>query len=122
MIKRLDRLDIATSDLTGAASTYESNFSFAVIRDGSGESATIALGDAQIRLLAGTAAEPSLAATGEGLAAIWLEAEDLDAVEAALRRGGVAFTPIQRAGDRRVIAVDPKAANMTPLYIFDRRV
>lgn len=119
MIKRFDRLDIATSDLSDAASTYERNFGFTVRRDA--ETAAIALGDAQIRLLAGASAAATIAASDEGLAAIWLEAEDLDVVEAALLRDGIAFTPVQRIGDRRVLAVDPKAANMTPLYIFDRR-
>ena len=121
MIKRFDRLDIATSDLPGAASVYQRNFDFTARREADAEAATIELGDAQIRLLGGASAAETIAASGEGLAAIWLEAEDLDAVEAALRRDGIAFTPIQRIGDRRVLAVDPKATNMTPLYIFDRR-
>jgi predicted enzyme related to lactoylglutathione lyase len=122
MIKRFDQLDIATSDLADATSTYERNFGFTARGGAGADAATIAIGDARIRLLAGAAVAETIAASGEGLAAIWLEAEDLEAVEAALLRGEVAFKPIQRIGDRRVIAVDPKAANMTPLYIFDRRV
>jgi predicted enzyme related to lactoylglutathione lyase len=121
MIKRFDRLDVATSDLADTASIYERNFGFTVRREADAEEAAIAIGDAEIRLRAGTATAETIASSGEGLAAIWLEAQDVDMVEAALLRGGIPFTPAQRIGDRRVIAVDPKAANMTPLYIFDRR-
>ena len=121
MIKRFDRLDIATSDLDDAASIYERNFGFTVRRAADKDEAAIAIGDAEIRLRAGAAAAETIAASGEGLAAIWLEAEDVDAVAAALSRSGIAFMPARRIGDRRVITVDPKAANMTPLYIFDRR-
>ena len=121
MIKRFDRLDVATSDLADAAAIYERNFGFIIRRGADADEAAIAIGDAEIRLRTGAAAAETIAASGEGLAAIWLEAEDIDAVAAALLRGGISFTPAQRIGDRRVIAVDPKAANMTPLYIFDRR-
>src|ERR1017187_2784820 len=39
MIKRLDTLEVATSDLADAASIYEENFGFAVARRGDGRSA-----------------------------------------------------------------------------------
>src|ERR1700674_1200620 len=121
MIKRFDRLDIATSDLADAASIYERNFGFAVRRasDGS-DSALVAVGDAEIRLRAGAAAADFIAANGEGLAALWLEAEDVDAVAAALDRAGLTHRQVRREADRRILEVDPKAANMVPLFIFDR--
>jgi predicted enzyme related to lactoylglutathione lyase len=121
MIKRFDRLDIATADLADATRLYEHNFDFVVRREGSSDDATIKIGDAEIRLRAGLAAADVIAATGEGLAAIWLEADDLDSVAAALKRAAVVFAPIRREGDRRVLAVDPKSANMVPLFIFDRK-
>jgi catechol 2,3-dioxygenase-like lactoylglutathione lyase family enzyme len=127
MIKRFDRLDVATSDLADAAAIYERNFGFAVRREagshGSHDTdvALVKVGDAEIRLRAGVAAADFIAANGEGLAAVWLEADDVDAVAAALDRAGLAHQPLRREGDRRVLEVDPKAANMVPLFIFDRR-
>lgn len=121
MIKRFDRLDIATADLTDATRIYASNFGFAVRAEGSSDEARIKIGDAEIRLRAGTAAADQIATMGEGLAAIWLEAEDLDTVASTLRNAGVTFSPIQHEGDRRVLTVDPKSANMVPLFVFDRK-
>jgi hypothetical protein len=126
MIKRFDRLDVATSDLGNAAAIYERNFGFTVRRESgvdgprSGE-ALLAVGDAEIRLRAGAAVSDFIAANGEGLAAVWLEADDVDAVAAALDRVGLARHPVRRDGDRRILEVDPKVANMVPLFIFDRR-
>jgi hypothetical protein len=121
MIKRFDRLDVATSDLADAASIYERNFGFAVRHEAGSDEALVTVGDAEIRLRSGPDAAPVIAANGEGLAAVWLEADDVDAVVAALDQAGLAHRPIRREGDRRVIEVDPKAANMVPLFIFDRR-
>ena len=121
MIKRFDRLDIATADLADATRLYTNNFGFSVHREGSTDDATIKIGDAEIRLRSGAPAAEIIAATGEGLAAVWLEADDLDSVAATLQRAAIGFAPIRREGDRRVLAVDPKAANMVPLFIFDRK-
>jgi glyoxalase/bleomycin resistance protein/dioxygenase superfamily protein len=120
MIKRFDRLDIAATDASGAGAVYEKNFGFKVRRTGNDE-AVIALGDSEIRLRSGAAVADVIASSGEGLAAIWLEAEDLDALAAAFTKAGVGFSPIRREADRRVLAVDPKSSNMAPVYIFDRR-
>jgi predicted enzyme related to lactoylglutathione lyase len=121
MIKRFDRLEIATADLAEATRLYENNFGFTVRRVNSSDDAAIKIGDAEIRLRSGAAAADLIAATGEGLAAIWLEADDLDGVAAALGKAGVSFAAIRRESDRRVLAVDPKSANMVPLFIFDRK-
>ena len=121
MIKRFDRLDIATSDLAGAAATYEGNFGFVVRREAGSDDALVTIGDSEIRLRSGAAAADFVAANGEGLAAIWLEAEDVDQVGAALDRAGLAHRPVRREASRRVLEIDPKAANMVPLFIFDRR-
>ena len=121
MIKRFDRLDVATSDLADAAAIYERNFGFTVRREASSDEAIVSLGDAEIRLRAGAVAASFIAANGEGLAAVWLEAEDVDEVGAALDRAPLAHSPLRHEGDRRVLEIDPKAANMVPLFIFDRR-
>ncbi len=121
MIKRFDRLDIATSDLDDAAAIYRRNFGFLVRREAASDEAFVTVGDAEIRLRSGAGAAPLIAANGEGLAAVWLEADDVDAVASALDRAGLAYRAIRREGDRRVIEVDLKAANMVPLFLFDRR-
>jgi predicted enzyme related to lactoylglutathione lyase len=128
MIKRFDRLDVATSDLADAAAIYERNFGFAVRRESgsadashASEEALVTIGDAEIRLCAGGAAAGFIEANGEGLAAIWLESDDVDAVAAALVRAGLAHRPVRREAGRRILEVDPRAANMVPLFIFDRR-
>jgi predicted enzyme related to lactoylglutathione lyase len=121
MIKRFDRLDVATSDLADAAAIYDRNFGFTVRREAGADEAVVTVGDAQIRLRAGAAAGDFITANGEGLAAIWLEADDVNTVAAALDRAGLAHCSVRREADRRVLEVDPKAANMVPLFIFDRR-
>jgi hypothetical protein len=121
MIKRFDRLDIATSNLTDAAAIYNHNFGFAVRCESGSDEAVVSVGDAEIRLRAGAAAADFIAANGEGLAAIWLEADDVDAVAAVLECAGLAHRPLRRENDRRILELDPAAANMVALFIFDRR-
>jgi len=122
MIKRLDRLDVATSDLTDAAEVYERNFGFSVRREPGSDEAIVAVGGSEIRLRAGAAVAEMIAAAGEGLAALWLEADDLQLVAEAFGRECLAHQPICNEGGRRVLAIDPKAAHMVPLFIFDRKV
>ncbi|HTT77238.1 MAG TPA: VOC family protein [Candidatus Binataceae bacterium] len=120
MIKRLDTLEVAATHLEEAAALYQRNFGFSVKRAEGSDEAIIAVGDAQIRLRSGAQAEAALKATGEGLAALWLEADDVEPIAAALDRAGLAHRPIRCEGDQRVLEVDPPAANMVPLFIFDR--
>lgn len=119
MIKRFDRLDVATNDLADASSIYSRNFGFN-LRSGV-DSAKITLGNAEIRLRSGGSAADLIEPSGEGLAAIWLETEDVELAAAALTRAEIPFEPIRREDDRRIIAIDPSAANQVVLYIFDRK-
>jgi predicted enzyme related to lactoylglutathione lyase len=121
MIKRFDRLDVTTSDLADASRTYAQNFGFEVRQESGAQEATISIGDAQIRLRAGPPVAELIATAGEGLAAVWLEADDVETVAAELRKIGAAFEPIRLEAGRRVLAVDPRSANLVPLYIFDRK-
>jgi predicted enzyme related to lactoylglutathione lyase len=121
MIKRFDRLDIATSDLADAVSIYQKNFDFTVRRVGDSDEATIELGDAQIRLRTGAAVADLISSSGEGLAAIWLEADDVDKVAEMLKNASIAVSPIRVEANRRILAVNPASVNMVPLFIFDRR-
>lgn len=118
MIKRVDRLEISTSDLKDAASAYERNFSFTVRRaaDDAG-GAVILIGDVEVRLVS----KQATAGAAEGMTGLWLEAEDIDEVARALGRAGVAHSPVRREGGRRVLDVDASAANAVPLFIFDRK-
>ena len=119
MLKRLDTLEVATSDLNDAVSIYEKNFGFTVEREDN--AATVEIGGAVIKLRAGESAAPALAANGEGMMGLWLEADDIDLVSLALKRVGIDPGAPRCAGDRRVLAIDPKHANQVPLYIFDRK-
>jgi hypothetical protein len=121
MIKRFDRLDIATTDLADAAATFEKNFGLAGRRSSGWSDSTIKIGDAEIRLRSGGAVADVIATAGEGLAAVWLEAEDLDQVVTALNAAGIGFSAPRLEHGRRILEVDSKAANMVPLVIFDRR-
>jgi len=121
MIKRLDRLDITTSNLADTISIYQTNFEFAVRPGRNSDEATIELGDAQIRLRTGAAVADLISSSGEGLEAIWLEADDVHQVASALKNAGIGVSPIRLEGNRRILAVDPGSANMVPLFIFDRR-
>jgi predicted enzyme related to lactoylglutathione lyase len=120
-IKRLDRVDVATADLADAASIYRKNFGFAVLSGAGADLATVKVGGAEIRLASGASAAAQLAANGEGMYALWLEADDLDAVTAALRKGGIDPGEIRIEPGRRVLAIDPKLASQVPLFIFDRK-
>ena len=120
MIKRFDRLDIATADLADAVGIYQKNFDFAVRRTSESEEAIIELNGAQIRIQTGAAVADLIASSGEGLAALWLEAEDVEKVAEKLKAANVAVSPIRVEGDRRIVEVNPRSANMVPLFIFDR--
>ena len=122
MIKRFDRLDVASSNPAETSATYKRNFGFKVKSGEGSEEATIAIGDAEIRICGGPAVADVIASTGEGLAAIWLEAAHLDEVARSLTRAGLSFSSARIENGRRVLAVDPAAANMVRLFIFDRRV
>ena len=120
MIKRLDRLDVATTDLNDAASIYEKNFGFKVTRSGS-DGASVTIAGTEIRLASGAPAADAIKANGEGMFGLWLEAEDLDRIVEAMKKAGLATASISKEGGRRVLAVDPKVANRVPLFIFDRK-
>ena len=122
LLKRFDTLEVATADLEDALKTYQQNFGVELRPGSATDSATLRVGGAEIRLVAGAAAAATIAATGEGLSGLWLEAEDIGQVVAALKAAGIDTPPARIEGDRRVLALDPKIANQVPLFIFDRRI
>jgi len=121
MLKRLDSLEVATSDLADAASIYEKNFGFRVTKSADGKSASVKVGGATIQLASGDSAALAIAKSGEGMAGLWLEADDVDQVVASLHRAGLSAGAIRIESGRRILAVDPKIANQVPLFIFDRK-
>ncbi len=121
MIKRLDTLDVVSTQLEETGALYQRNFGFSLKRVEGSDEALMEIGDAQIRLRTGAGADAALKATGEGLAALWLEADDVEPIADALKRAGLGHRPLRREGDRRVLEIDPSAANLVLLYIFDRR-
>ncbi len=122
LLKRFDTLEVATADLADAVKTYRQNFGFELKPGSDADSATLRVGGAEIRLLAGAAAAAATAATGEGLAGLWLEAEDVEQVAAALKSAGLEPPAPKIDQGRRVLALDPKIANQVPLFIFDRKI
>ena len=122
LLKRFDTLEVATADLEDAVKIYRQNFGFELKPGSATDSATLRVGGAEIRLVAGAAAAATIAATGEGLAGLWLEAEDIGQVVAALKAAGIDTPPARIEADRRVLALDPKIANQVPLFIFDRQI
>ena len=119
MIKRFDRLDVATTDLAEAASIYEKNFGFEVSR--SADEASVTIGGAEIRLASGASVADSLKANGEGMFGVWLEADDVDQVITSFKKAGLSTGVLKNDAGRRVLAIDPKLANQVPLFIFDRK-
>jgi Glyoxalase/Bleomycin resistance protein/Dioxygenase superfamily len=117
MIKRLDSIDVATADLADAASIYEKNFGFSVLRAADGKSASVKVGGAEIRLVGG-----SVETSSEGMIGLWLEADNVDQVIANFRAAGLDAGAIRKESGRRILEIDPKLANQVPLFIFDRKV
>src|SRR5215467_9852170 len=121
ILKRLDTLEVTTSDLADAVAKYQRNFGFELSVGPSKDGATLKIGDAAIRLVAGPGTAAISEAGGEGLAALWLEADDLEQVVKALNRAGLTPGTIEVEADRRLLRLDPKFANQVPLIIFDRK-
>ena len=120
-IKRLDRVEIATTDLNDASALYQRNFGLKLRQAPDGETAVLAIGDAEIRLVSGSSAAATLAVSGEGMAALWLEVDDAQAAAAAIERAGFKSAPVCKEGGRSVLALDPAVSNQVPLFIFDRK-
>ncbi|MGH8011176.1 MAG: VOC family protein [Candidatus Binataceae bacterium] len=121
MIKRFDRIDIVSSDLAEAGRIYHDNFGFTVSSGPNPNEVAIKIGGAEIRLRSNIASAEVSAANTEGLAALWLEADNVEAVAAKLSESGVPHSAIRHEESRRIIAVEAAAANQVPLFIFDRR-
>jgi hypothetical protein len=116
MIKRLDRLEVATTDLADLSSISQKIFGFAVSSSSDGKSATVKVGGAEIRLLGGATDTSS-----EGMIGLWLEAEDVEQVIAHFRAAGLDAGAMRIESGRRILTIDPKLANQVPLFIFDRK-
>jgi predicted enzyme related to lactoylglutathione lyase len=121
MLKRLDRLEVATTDLADAVSIYERNFGFSVSKSADDATASVRVGGAEIRLASGAAVAAQIEKSGEGMIALWLEADDVDQVAKSLRQAGIDPGAIRSEAGRRILAIDPQAAQQVPLFIFDRK-
>jgi hypothetical protein len=121
MIKRFDRLEVVTADLADAGATYQGNFGFGVRMLDSGDEAAISIGDAEIRLRSGWEVAKTIKASGEGMSAIRLEADDLGQVMAALTRAGIGHRLVEGEADKRILEVDSQATNRVPLFIFEHK-
>jgi predicted enzyme related to lactoylglutathione lyase len=120
-LKRLDTLEIATSDLKQALETYRGNFGLTPRRLIENESAFLSIGDSEIRLLGGAGAADGVSSRGDGMAAVYLEADDVDQIAAALMKAGYPECSVRIDHGRRVLTIDPKVAHRVALFIFDRK-
>jgi hypothetical protein len=120
IVKRLDRVTVATTDLADAASLYQRNFGFELRQSPDDARAVLAIGNAEIHLVSGSDPAMKLAPAGEGMAALWLETDDVDAAADAFTRAGIRFDTVAQE-DRRVLGIDPNATNQVPLFVFDRK-
>lgn len=121
-IRRLDRVDVLAGDVSQAARTYERNFGFTVEKRDETGAVTIIVGDAALRILPGDAAAPALAAARvEGMAAVWLEADDVEEVARKLRAAGITPGPVKVEEGRRVLALELSLTAGAPVFIFDRK-
>src|SRR5882757_11253672 len=103
MLKRLETLEIATSDLADAASIYDKNFSFAVTKSSDGRSAVVKVGNAEIRLVSDDTVKSAIDAGGEGMIGLWLEAEDVEQVASKLKAAGMDPGAIRKEEGRRLL-------------------
>lgn len=121
-IRRLDRVDVLAGDVSQAARTYERNFGFTVAKRDETGAVTIVVGDAAIRILpAGAPASAASAAPAEGMAAVWLEADDVEEVARKLRAAGITPGPVKVEEGRRVLALELSLSAGAPVFIFDRK-
>jgi hypothetical protein len=112
LLKRLAEIDVSAAAPAAAAATYQHNFGFA--RRSTADAERIVVGDAELRILP--------AAGREGLAALWLECNDLDRVIAALTEAGIAPPPARVESGMRMIELDPHHTAGARVVVFDRRV
>jgi len=112
LLERLAEVEIAAGDPSAAAAIYERNFGFARRTTPDGERITV--GDSELKIVP--------AASRDGLAALWLECDDLDRVAAALADAGVGASPIRVIDGRRTLELDPGRMAGARIVIFDMRV
>jgi|SRR5579875_2995067 len=114
LVKRLDSVEIIVPSIAQASATYSHNFDLRALPEGDAHRAVITIGGAKLKLVEGP---PS----AQGLAGLWLEAEDVDQLTAALDAAALSYKPLRRAGGLRILEIDRRHTNQVALFIFDRR-
>lgn len=115
MLKAIERIDVAVAQVGAAAATFQRNFGLRSVDPPQvGERVLLPIGESAIGL---TAAD---AGAAQGMVGLWLLADDVEQVRAALTRAGFDCGSIQRQGAMRVLAV-ARECGQGPLFIFDRR-
>lgn len=120
LLKRLAQVEITAAKPGEAAAAYARNFGFR-IRESAGGATIVEVGAVELRLVA----PPESGSPGsarEGLAALWLEADDLGAVADVLRAKGISVAPPRTATGIRILKIPPTATGNVPLFVFDRRL
>jgi predicted enzyme related to lactoylglutathione lyase len=120
MLKRLDKIEVATSDLEDAVNVYRRNFGITINRPPDGERAVLAVGGAEIELVARAPAGERTSAA-DALAGLWLEVDDVEAAARLLSSKGIQCADLRQEAGRRVLAVASGAADGVALTLFDRK-
>jgi hypothetical protein len=114
LLKALERIDVAVTELEPALATYRRNFGLQPRGQGrDGEPVLLPIGESAIGLVAAAGA-------GQGMVGLWLLADDVTQVRAALAQAGFSCGPIRRQGAMRVLEVD-RTCGQGAIFIFDRR-
>lgn len=129
-LKELDWVTLAVGDLDAAAADYERLFGLRGERFDlgamGGHGAMLPIGNSQIELLAATSPDSHIgtmiAASGEGMMALTLQVESLDAAVAHLKTKGVAMAPPAEGPlpGTRSVWIEPSATNGVRLRLIER--
>jgi methylmalonyl-CoA/ethylmalonyl-CoA epimerase len=132
LAKKIDHIAIAVKHLDSAVQTFTSNFGFPVTRRADVPSLGISLallriGDTELELFQPTTADNApagfLADRGEGMYALSLETENLDAALKALSAKGIRVGQVAPTADGkgRLAYVSPKATHGVLLQLIEHK-
>lgn len=113
-------IDVATGDLDSSISWYRDGLGMTVEEPGDG-TARLSVGSAQIRLAGsgGVDAPPDSSSTVEGITAVDIAVQDLEAAIATLRSRGAPDEALRRGGHRRRIDVSSTVIGIDGLGLLE---
>lgn len=119
---RIDHLTVATPDAHRARATFARFFDLLAAKPTEAGGMALAIGDARIEFVTpapGSELAAVVAGGGEGMAALCLEVQSLEAAQERLRGAGVSFE-IDKSAAGDAIVVEPGAAHGVRLRLVAR--